>query len=193
MFTKPMKFSLLILTLFSMVLLSACGGDKADDAKPAAGTDEHAADTSGLVVGGAVGNMAPDFTLENIAGGELQLSSLKGKVVIIDFWDTWCPPCRKALPSLEAVSKAHPDDLVVVGVAFGRDGIEKVRQYVTDNNLTFPMVVSDKKFQVAKDFGGVQSIPTTFVLDKNGVIVEVWVGGHSQAEYEAGYLKALGS
>lgn len=193
MFTKSLKISLLMIALVSLALLPACGGGQDDQADSAAQSDHSAADTSGLVVGGAVGNLAPDFNLENIAGGQLQLSTLKGKVVIIDFWDTWCPPCRKALPSLEAVSKAHPDDLVVVGVAFGRDGIDKVRQYVADNNLTFPMVVSDKKFQVAKDFGGVQSIPTTFVINKDGVIVEVWVGGHSQAEYEAGYKKALGS
>ncbi len=193
MFKLSLKISLSMMALFSLVLLSACGGGQDDQAQPAADAEHSAAETSGLVVGGAVGNLAPDFNLENIAGGQLQLSSLRGKVVIIDFWDTWCPPCRKALPSLEAVSKAHPDDLVVVGVAFGRDGLEKVREYVAANNLTFPMVVSDKKFQVAKDFGGVQSIPTTFVIDKNGVIVEVWVGGHSQAEYEAGYKKALGS
>lgn len=190
MTTKSNKFFLLLIALFSLVVLSACGGGQEDQSQSSADTS---ADTSGLVVGGEVGNLAPDFNLENIAGGNLQLSSLKGKVVIIDFWDTWCPPCRKALPSLEAVSKAYPDDLVVVGVAFRRDGIEKVRQYVADNNLTFPMVVADKEFQVAKDFGGVRSIPTTFVIDPNGVIVEVWVGGHSQAEYEAGYKKALGS
>jgi len=190
-FTKPLKISLSMIALLSLVLLSACGGGQDDQAENAA--DANAATASNLVVGGAVGNLAPDFTLENIAGGTLQLSSLKGKVVIIDFWDTWCPPCRKALPSLEALSKAHQDDLVVVGVAFGREGIEKVREYVNANNLTFPMVVSDKQFQVAKDFGGVQSIPTTFVIDRNGVIVEVWVGGHSQSEYEAGYKKALGA
>ncbi len=187
MTNKSNKNLLLLITLFALVVMSACGGGQDEQ------SDSSAEDTSGLVTGGEVGNLAPDFTLENIAGGHLQLSSLRGKVVIIDFWDTWCPPCRKALPSLEAVSKAYPDDLVVVGVAFRRDGIEKVRQYVADNNLTFPMVVADKEFQVAKDFGGVRSIPTTFVINPNGVIVEVWVGGHSQTEYEAGYKKALGS
>jgi len=187
---KSKQFFLLLIALISLVVLSACGGDQEDQSQSA---DTPSVDTSGLTVGGEVGNLAPDCHLMDIAGGGFTLSSQEGKGVLIDFWDTWCPPCRKALPSLEAVSKAHPDDLVVVGVAFRRDGIEKVRQYVADNNLTFPMVVADKEFQVAKDFGGVRSIPTTFVVDPNGVIVEVWVGGHSQAEYEAGYQKALGS
>ncbi len=192
MITKLLKNALAITALLSLVLLSACGGGGQDDQTTSA-ADTPAIDTSALVIGGEVGNLAPDFDLENIAGGRLQLSSLRGKAVIIDFWDTWCPPCRKALPSLEAVSKAYPDDLVVIGVAFRREGIEKVRQYVSENKLTFPMVVADKKFQVAKDFGGVQSIPTTFMVDRNGVITEVWVGGHSQAEYDAGVKKALGS
>ena len=189
MLTKSLKIFLSMLIVFSLVLISACGG-KDEEGKSAA--EAPAAETAGLVIGAEVGNLAPDFHLENIAGGQLQLSSLKGKAVIIDFWDTWCPPCREALPSLEAVSKKYADDLVVVGVAFNREGIEKVRQYVSSNNLTFPMVVADKEYKVAKDFGGVQSIPTTFVLDRNGVITDVWVGGHSQAEYEAGVKKALG-
>ena len=185
MFTNSLKISLSLVFLFSLLLLAGCGGEKAEEAAPVAAA-------AGLVIGAEVGNLAPEFNLENIAGGNLTLSSLKGKVVIIDFWDTWCPPCREALPSLEAVSKSYADDLVVVGVAFNREGIEKVRKYVADNNLTFPMVVADKDYKVAKDFGGVQSIPTTFVIDRKGVIVEVWVGGHSQAEYEAGVKKALG-
>jgi len=188
-FTKSLKIFLSVLVFSALIILSACSGNK-EETEPA--SDAHSADTSGKVVGAEVGNLAPDFNLENIAGGQLQLSSLKGKAVIVDFWDTWCPPCRKALPSLEAVSKKYADDLVVVGVAFNREGIEKVRQYVSSNNLTFPMVVADKDYQVAKDFGGVQSIPTTFVLDRDGVITDVWVGGHSQAEYEAGVKKALG-
>ena len=147
----------------------------------------------GRVIGGNKGDLAPEFDLKNIAGGQLVLSSLRGKAVIIDFWDTWCPPCKKALPGLEAISQAYPNDLVVVGIAFGRDGEAKVRQYVTQNKLTFPMVMSDADYKVAKDFGGVQSIPTTFLVDRNGVIVEKWVGGHSRQEYEDAVKKVLGS
>jgi peroxiredoxin len=188
--------SLSLISLLGLVLLSACSGDNGE-------SSEHAADVAaseagpdnptGAVVGGNKGNLAPNFNLKNIAGGQLALSSLRGKAVLVDFWDTWCPPCRKALPALDAISQAYPDDLVVVGVAFGRDGEEKVRQYVAQNNLTFPMVLTDENFQVAKDFGGVQSIPTTFLIDRNGLIVEKWVGGHSREVYEAGVKKVLGS
>ncbi len=176
-----LRFSLVVLVSLLSLVLIGCGGDKAQETQV------------DLPVGGEVGNLAPDFDLKNIAGGTLQLSSLRGKVVIIDFWDTWCPPCRKALPHLEAISHEYSKDVVVVGVAFGRDGEAKVKEYVSQNNLTFPMVLADPEFKVTKDFGGVQSIPTTFMVDADGVIVKKWVGGHSREEYENAVKLILGS
>ncbi len=175
------RISLLVLLSFSILVFVGCGGDGAQNNHPDA------------VVGGNIGNLAPDFELKNIAGGDLKLSSLRGKVVMIDFWDTWCPPCRKALPHLEAISLEYSQDLVVVGVAFGRDGEAKVKQFVTQNKLTFPMVLADPEFKVTKDFGGVQSIPTTFLVDRDGLIVKKWVGGHSREEYENAVKAAIGS
>lgn len=171
----------LMLTAFSLMALAACNGDSKDHNPPA-----------DAVLGGEVGNLAPEFELKNLAGGTLSLSSLKGKAVIIDFWDTWCPPCRKALPSLEAVANTYPEDLVVIGVAFGREGEDNVRKYVQKNNLTFPMVLADPEFEVVKDFGNFQSIPTTFLVDQRGVIVKKWVGGHSREEYEEAVKSVLG-
>ncbi len=179
-FIQPRISLLILLSLFALVF-AGCGGDDVQDA------------LANVPVGGEKGNMAPDFELKNIAGGTLKLSSLRGKVVIIDFWDTWCPPCRKALPHLEAISQDYSQDLVVVGIAFGRDGEDKVKQYVAQNKLTFPMVLADPEFKVTKDFGGVQSIPTTFLVDPNGVIVKKWVGGHSRQEYENAVKEVIGS
>ena len=177
----PLRITMLILVSFLILVLAGCSGDGANETKVEA------------VVGGEVGNAAPEFDLKNIAGGTLKLSSLQGKIVIIDFWDTWCPPCRKALPHLEAISKEYSKDVVVVGVAFGRDGEAKVKQYVEQNKLTFPMVLADAEFKVTKDFGGVQSIPTTFMVDADGIIVKKWVGGHSREEYENAVKLQLGS
>jgi peroxiredoxin len=146
-----------------------------------------------MVVGARKGNLAPDFNLKKIHGGQLELSSLKGKAVLIDFWDTWCPPCRKALPHLQEISDAYADDLVVVGIAMGRDGEKKVRDYVEQNNLTFPMVLADApQYSVMRDFGGIQSIPTTFLIDRDGVIQEIWTGAMPKAEYEKAVRKVLG-
>ncbi len=168
-----------LIAVLLIVFCSGCGEKE---------TPEPVAD---IPVGGEEGNLAPDFNLANLAGGTLQLSSLKGKAVIIDFWDTWCGPCRIALPHLNAISETYPDDLVVVGVAFARKGEAAVRTYVQDNHLTFPMVIADQ--DVINAFGGVRSIPTTFLIDKNGVIVKKWVGGHSRDVYENEVKKLLGS
>ena len=138
--------------------------------------------------GARVGGEVPEFTLKRLDGGTLQLSSLRGKAVLLDFWDTWCPPCRAAMPHLQEISTTYQDDLVVVGIAFGRQGAAAVIKFVQDYGLTFDFVLADQK--VIMDFGGLQSIPTTFLIDPNGIIVKKWVGGQSKSTYEDG-VKAL--
>ncbi len=187
----------LALILVSLVL-AGCSGDKEKAAagETAAQSSAQSAahsDHGALVVGPGVGNLAPDFALEKIGGGQLTLAELKGKAVIIDFWDTWCPPCRRALPHLQALSEAYDGDLVVVGVAMGREGREKVQSFVAENNLTFEFVMADApQYTVFKNYGGVQSIPTTFLVDREGVIRNVWSGERTQAVYEKAVRAALG-
>jgi peroxiredoxin len=154
---------------------------------------EGRAGGQGLVVGSRTGDLAPDFSLQRIDGGTLDLASLKGKAVLIDFWDTWCPPCRRAMPHLQEISEAYAGDLVVIGVAMGRDGEEKVRSYVKNNGLTFEFVLADApNYTVLRDYGGVQSIPTTFLVDRQGVIRNVWTGALPKAEYEKAVRSVLG-
>lgn len=139
------------------------------------------------------GNPSPDFNLKRLEGGELRLSSLKGKAVIVDFWDTWCPPCRKAMPHLQELSVQYADDLVVVGVAMGREGEAKVRKFTQDRGLTFEMVMFNKDPQLIEDFGGIRSIPTTILIDPEGIVREVWVGGFGKETYEAALKTVLGT
>ena len=144
-------------------------------------------------VGAAVGNLAPEFDLERIDGGQLKLSDLRGQAVLIDFWDTWCPPCREAMPHLQALSVEYENELEVVGVAIGRDGKAAVAKFVQDRGLTFPVVLIDEQYQTAQDFGGIQSIPTTILVDGKGVIRHVWVGGQSKHAYEQVIKQVLGT
>jgi peroxiredoxin len=143
--------------------------------------------------GSAVGNLAPAFDLENVAGGRLTLAELEGKAVLIDFWDTWCPPCREAMPHLQELSVEHADDLVVVGVAIGRDGKAAVVRFVQERGLTFPVVLMDSDYRMAADYGNIQSIPTTVLVDREGVIRKVWVGGQTKEEYAKGVAQVLGA
>jgi peroxiredoxin len=171
---------ILLLAVSAVLLLAGCGsGDRAEQAAAGGG------------VGGDVGDLAPDFTLERVAGGSLTLSSLRGKTVILDFWDTWCPPCRKALPDLQELSETYADDLVVVGLAMAQEGEAKVRQFTRERGLTFEMVLYDQDPALIQAFGGIQSIPTTFLIGPDGVIRYKWIGAAPKAAYETQVRRVL--
>jgi len=163
-----------------VVALAGCGS-----------SDDSAQKTSApsVEVGVNEGQAAPTFSLERVDGGQLDLADLRGKTVLLDFWDTWCPPCRKALPHLEEISREHPEDFVVVGVALGQRGRTTVQAFVDKGGFSFPFV-----FGNVDVFGkfGVQGLPTTFLLDKDGVIRKKWVGGYPKAAYEQEITKVLG-
>ena len=187
---KVLTQALTLILILALALIAGCGSDTENDTE--AETYGQVSATAAVAVGSTPGAMAPDFTLKNLAGGNLTLSDLRGKAVIVDFWDTWCPPCRKALPHLEELSQTYGDDLVVVGVAFGREGEAKVNAYIQAHNLTFEMVLFEETSTILTDFGGIQSIPTTFLIDANGVIVEKWVGGLDKATYEKAVVATIG-
>jgi peroxiredoxin len=114
---------------------------------------------------------APDFSIPDLAGKTITLSDFKGKVVILDFWDTWCPPCRKEIPDFVTLYNENKDKgLVIIGLAFGREGKDKVVQFSKDKEITYPVVIATDK--VVEDFGPFDGIPTTFIIDKKGNIIE---------------------
>lgn len=170
--------------LLIILALTAAGCGK-DEQPPSA--------AAGAARGAVKGAVAPDFVLQKVGGGTLRLSDLRGRAVIVDFWDTWCPPCRRALPHLQELQDEYGDRLTVVGVAFGRDGEQAVAKFLAERNITFASVLMDQKYETARAYGGLQSIPTTFLLDAEGVIREVWVGGYAKADYEAALKLALGA
>lgn len=124
-----------------------------------------------------VGRMAPDFTLTATDGRTFTLSSLRGKPVVINFWATWCPPCRKEMPELEQLWQRYGagKDLMLLGLDQAEDvaTIEQFRSTVA--NVTFPILL-DRKTDVAQDYG-VKALPTTFFIDRNGRIQDVKLGG----------------
>ena len=120
------------------------------------------------------GHPAPDFTLESMTGDPLTLSDLRGKAVVINFWATWCPPCRAEMPELQAAHEAYsPGGLVVLGVNQAEDRAV-VQAYLDELGLTFPVVL-DAQYQAA-DLYSVNSLPTTFFIDRDGVIRDMVVG-----------------
>jgi len=109
----------------------------------------------------------PDFTLTNQNGKQISLSDYRGKVVILNFWATWCPPCKAEVPGFVKMYNKHKDDgLVILGVSLDRDGWNAVRPFLKQYDVSYPVVVGNQS--VVEKYGNIQSIPTTFILDKQG-------------------------
>lgn len=117
---------------------------------------------------------APDFKVVTTAGKQLSLASLKGQVVVLDFFATWCPPCRDSIPHLMDLNRRYgKQGLQVVGMSMDEEGEEVVRDFVSDKRVTYPVaLISD---QIASSYG-VRSIPTMYVINKKGVLVERIMG-----------------
>ena len=116
-----------------------------------------------------------DFTLPTLAGEQVTLSSLKGKVVFLNFWATWCPPCRAEMPSMERLYAKFKDknfDILAVNL---QEEPKPVKDFLTKNKLTFPVVL-DTNGKIGSVYG-VRGIPTTYLIDKEGFIVGGIVGG----------------
>ncbi|MBI2852058.1 MAG: TlpA family protein disulfide reductase [Chloroflexi bacterium] len=156
-----MGFGILILIVIGVVaLFSWALATKA----PATGTSGYA----------RVNLPAADFTLPLFSGGDLALSSLRGQPVVINFWASWCPPCREEAPILEKVWRDYKDKGVTfIGIDI-QDTEAAARAYIKEFDITYPNV-RDEKGRATIDYG-VSGIPVTFFIDRNGVIISRWVG-----------------
>ncbi|MDP3148703.1 MAG: TlpA disulfide reductase family protein [Ignavibacteria bacterium] len=117
---------------------------------------------------------APDFSLKSVDGKTVKLSDYKNKIVIIDFWATWCPPCRKGIPDLIELQKEFKKDLVILGISVDSDTKPDVPGFIKSYGINYTVVYGDQA--TAKLFGGVSGIPTSFLIDKKGNIVDKHVG-----------------
>ncbi|MBC7542467.1 MAG: TlpA family protein disulfide reductase [Candidatus Sericytochromatia bacterium] len=120
--------------------------------------------------------VAPDFDRPTVDGvGRVRTADWRGKIVLVNVWATWCPPCRWEIPALASVYRTYRDQgLAVVGVSIDSDGPEKVNAFVQEHAVPYPVVMGDAGLIAA--FGGVRAVPTSFLLDRQGRIVKKYVG-----------------
>jgi len=122
----------------------------------------------------APGNAAPEFTVTDIDGKKLALSDYKGKVVLLDFWATWCTPCRAEIPHfVEMQQKYGPQGFQVVGISMDDDA-KPVKEFYRQFNMNYPVAVGDDK--LAQSFGGVLGLPVNFIIDREGRIHAKYLG-----------------
>jgi len=131
---------------------------------------------AGCQRGGAmVGKPAPEFSLADLRGNAVRLANLKGRVVFINVWATWCEPCRQEMPSMQALyEKLTGPDFEMLGVSADQSGRDVVEGFVKSHALTFP-VLPDPDLQIADRYR-VTGYPETFVIDRNGTIVAHEIG-----------------
>lgn len=134
---------------------------------------------------------APVWRLEDLAGKPVTADQFKGKVVVVDFWATWCAPCRAEIPGYIELQKKYADDgLVIVGISIDQAGPEVVKSFAEKIGINYPLVMADEK--VAAAFGGVEVIPTTFLIDRKGQIRDRKEGAEETSEYEKKIASVLG-
>jgi peroxiredoxin len=127
---------------------------------------------------------APDFSFKTQYGKDFQLSRMKGKVVLINFWATWCGPCRAEIPGFLQVYERYKDKgLEIVGISLDENGWEVVTPFIKRFNITYPIVI-DARGVVAQQYGRIDAIPTSFFIDRKGNIVDQHVGYLSKEELE---------
>lgn len=153
----------LLLSLITFAIFQAI--DKKD--KSVSAKKDHKPD-SGLTVG----VKAPDFELKTLDGKTVKLSHYKGKKVMLNFWATWCPPCKAEMPDIETFYKKAGNDVVILAVNI--DTSYDVKGFVEERDLTFPILLDDDN-EVSKMYQ-VASIPTTYFIDQEGLISSKFMG-----------------
>ena len=135
---------------------------------------------------------APDFALKDADGRSVRLSDYKGKVVLLNFWATWCGPCKIEIPwFIDFETKLKDKGFAVLGVSMDEDGWDVIRPFLTDLGVNYRTLLGTD--MVAQQYGGVEALPTSFIIDRQGRIASTHVGLVSRRDYESDIQTLLDS
>ena len=144
------------------------------------------------LVGDVRGRTAPEFELTSLDGKRVRLSDFRGKAVLLNFWATWCSPCKVEMPWFVDLQKKYGNDgLVVVGIAMDDSEASKIAEFASEMGVNYPVLLGTDK--IAEDYGNVEFLPTSFYIDREGKIVGKGTGLLGREEIEQDVQKALTS
>jgi thiol-disulfide isomerase/thioredoxin len=133
---------------------------------------------------------APEFKLKDFAGKDLTLEPSHGKVVLLNFWATWCGPCREEIPELVALQNRYKDHLQIIGLVVDDDDEKEIRKVIESEGINYPVAMADPETRIA--YGGIAALPTVFVINSEGRVVQKHVGLFNPALYETEVRVLLG-
>ncbi|MFZ0705233.1 MAG: TlpA disulfide reductase family protein [Candidatus Korobacteraceae bacterium] len=148
--------------------------------------------SQGSLVGDVTGVQAPDFELVSLDGQKVKLSDFRGKAVVLNFWATWCAPCKVEMPWFVDLQKQYAHEgLVIVGVAMDDSDPQKIAQFASEMGVNYPVLLGTNN--VSDEYGDVEYLPTTFYINRQGKIVVKVAGLAGKPEIEGDVKKALDS
>ncbi|MFH0840148.1 MAG: TlpA disulfide reductase family protein [Candidatus Omnitrophota bacterium] len=154
------KKSFIFLILISMLLFSGCSVAEESASKG-----------------------APNFSLSDIKGKTVRLSDYNNKVVLLNFFATWCPPCREEIPDfIDMVNTKDSEKFIIIGISVEHGDDATVKRFAAERKINYPILIDDGL--VSKAYGPIHSIPTTFIIDKKGNIVQKIIGSRAKREFE---------
>jgi peroxiredoxin len=174
---KKFRIALLGLTAVTLGFTVACSHDTSREQSRAVKDDKER-------------KIAPEFELKDAAGKLVHLADYKGKVVVLDFWATWCGPCGVEIPWFVEFQRKYKDrGFEVLGVSMDDDGWKAITPFVAEKQINYRIVLGDDK--TGDQYGGVEALPTTFVIDRQGRIASVHVGLANKKDFEDAIEKLL--
>ena len=182
-----MKYLSIGLILMLAFFIVACGKDEKPTRSPDLSSDSQTVPSpsqettaTSVPIGIQMGQRAPDFTLNTITGESFKLSEQRGKPVFLNFWATWCGPCRVEMPDMEKLQQAMGDQILIVGIDI-RESLSTVQNFLRYRGFTWTFVL-DSNGAVARDYE-VAAIPTSIFIDAKGVIVRKFRGTRRYATF----------